>query len=192
MGKNFDVLMRQQRIAFTADIAPGVTIHGREDAIEDLVTNLVSNAVKYMTPSGLAQDHAWSAWHDMTVSGHRGRNSRTGHSIIFSSGSTGHGIIQEKERDWGWRYARLSPRSTGATIQVQSEERPTEHDVLDYVLSTFETRKRPAGVAKRRWRGNHQQNSINAPRRSDFRYTYQASLNARLSFTCNKGALNLL
>jgi signal transduction histidine kinase len=52
MGKNFDVLMRQQRISFKTDIAPGVTIRGREDAIEDLVTNLVSNAVKYMTPSG--------------------------------------------------------------------------------------------------------------------------------------------
>jgi len=53
MGKNFDVLMRQQRIAFKMEIAPGVTIRGREDAIEDMVTNLVSNAVKYMAPSGL-------------------------------------------------------------------------------------------------------------------------------------------
>ncbi len=55
MGKNFDVLMRQKHIAFKTDIAPRVTIRGRADAIEDLVTNLVSNAVKYMGPSGLSR-----------------------------------------------------------------------------------------------------------------------------------------
>jgi signal transduction histidine kinase len=53
MGENFDVLMRQKGIVFKTDIAPGVTIRGREDAVEDLVTNLVSNAVKYMAASGL-------------------------------------------------------------------------------------------------------------------------------------------
>ncbi len=51
MGENLDVLMQPKRIAFKTDIAPGVTIRGREDAIEDLVNNLVSNAVKYMPAS---------------------------------------------------------------------------------------------------------------------------------------------
>jgi signal transduction histidine kinase len=68
MGKNFDVLTQQQHIEFVTAIAPGVMIRGRADAIEDLVTNLVSNAVKYMSPAGVRRIELGLRGSTLTVS----------------------------------------------------------------------------------------------------------------------------